>query len=340
MVFVARMRRGRGTGNPHGGSSLPQLIAWEPEHEDEATVVTVRPNFQDSVHVGYVAGLRKFAEYFTSVLCFTTPGDGPRSPPQLVRTHEDGTGRLRLPRDGPCPPPRLRPAAEPRGAPSKGRPLPARSSRGSRGCRGLLHVGAESGCLWAVPGPVGHLSFSDILDTSLKVSWQEPLEKNGILTGKGPPAGVGSIVGPLPTPQHLPFPCPIPTLQHLPFVPSHATASLTCPFPPPQHLPSVLSSSHSAASPACPVPPLSPLSPPGWVTGGGDTGVHSRVPHLMGGVQPHQHAGDALPAQRHPGVPRHRPHRPHHLHHRGGRHDLQGTGTGLVLHHLLRGPPR
>ncbi|NXH50445.1 SDK2 protein, partial [Dicaeum eximium] len=100
-----------------------KLIAWEPEHEDEPTVVTVRPNFQDSVHVGYVAGLRKFAEYFTSVLCFTTPGDGPRSPPQLVRTHED------------------------------------------------------------VPGPVGHLSFSDILDTSLKVSWQEPLEKNGVLTG-------------------------------------------------------------------------------------------------------------------------------------------------------------
>lgn len=60
-------------------------------------MVTVRPNFQDSVHVGYVAGLRKFAEYFTSVLCFTTPGDGPRSPPQLVRTHEDGTGRLRPP---------------------------------------------------------------------------------------------------------------------------------------------------------------------------------------------------------------------------------------------------
>ncbi|XP_071881731.1 protein sidekick-2 isoform X1 [Anas platyrhynchos] len=100
-----------------------KLIAWEPEHEEEATVVTVRPNFQDSVHVGYVAGLKKFTEYLTSVLCFTTPGDGPRSPPQLVRTHED------------------------------------------------------------VPGPVGHLSFSEILDTSLKVSWQEPLEKNGILTG-------------------------------------------------------------------------------------------------------------------------------------------------------------
>lgn len=43
-------------------------------------------------------------------------------------------------------------------------------------------------CLWfsfPEPGAVGHLSFTEILDTSLKVSWQEPLEKNGIITGKG-----------------------------------------------------------------------------------------------------------------------------------------------------------
>jgi hypothetical protein len=33
---------------------------------------------------------------------------------------------------------------------------------------------------------VGHLSFDDILDTSLKVSWQEPAAKNGILTGRHP----------------------------------------------------------------------------------------------------------------------------------------------------------
>ena len=33
------------------------------------------------------------------------------------------------------------------------------------------------------PGAVGHLSFTEILDTSLKVSWREPHEKNGILTG-------------------------------------------------------------------------------------------------------------------------------------------------------------
>ncbi|KPP73215.1 protein sidekick-2-like [Scleropages formosus] len=100
-----------------------KLLAWEPGQEDEVTVVTVRPNFQDTVHVGYIIGLKKFMEYFTSVLCFTTPGDGPRSPPQRLRTHED------------------------------------------------------------TPGPVGHLSFTEILDTSLKVSWKEPHEKNGILTG-------------------------------------------------------------------------------------------------------------------------------------------------------------
>lgn len=56
-------------------------------------MVTARPNFQDSIHVGFVSGLKKFTEYFTSVLCFTTPGDGPRSTPQLARTHEDGRQR-------------------------------------------------------------------------------------------------------------------------------------------------------------------------------------------------------------------------------------------------------
>ncbi|KAM8836507.1 protein sidekick-2 isoform 4-T4 [Spinachia spinachia] len=100
-----------------------KLLAWEPGRDDEVTMVTVRPNFQDSVHLGYVTGLKKFTEYYTSVLCFTTPGDGPRSPPKTLRTHED------------------------------------------------------------TPGAVGHLSFTEILDTSLKVSWSEPGEKNGVLTG-------------------------------------------------------------------------------------------------------------------------------------------------------------
>lgn len=169
-------------------SFLPQLIAWEPEHEEEATVVTVRPNFQDNVHVGYVAGLRKFAEYFTSVLCFTTPGDGPRSPPQLVRTHEDGTGRLCVPagrtlptcgsrggweqpQDGGLGPTGAaggdveRGATEPRGAPSMlspcGVPVGAESScPGVRGC--VLSLGIFGQCL-------------ALWDTSASVtSWTRP----------------------------------------------------------------------------------------------------------------------------------------------------------------------
>ncbi|KAK5884914.1 hypothetical protein CesoFtcFv8_018682 [Champsocephalus esox] len=100
-----------------------KLLAWELTRSNEVSVMTARPNFQDSVHVGHISGLKKYTEYYTSVLCFTTPGDGPRSPPQRTRTHED------------------------------------------------------------TPGAVGHLSFTDILDTSLKVSWKEPQEKNGVLTG-------------------------------------------------------------------------------------------------------------------------------------------------------------
>ncbi|KAM9296045.1 protein sidekick-2 [Gastrophryne carolinensis] len=100
-----------------------KLMAWDPAQGDDVTVVTVRPNFQDGAHVGFISGLKKFHSYLTSVLCFTAPGDGPRSPPQLVWTHED------------------------------------------------------------VPGAVGSLGFADILDTSLRVTWHEPTEKNGVLTG-------------------------------------------------------------------------------------------------------------------------------------------------------------
>lgn len=58
---------------------------------------------------------------------------------------------------------------------------------GCLACSGLSLVLTDImwGLFWGtVPGPVGHLSFSEILDTSLKVSWQEPGEKNGILTGR------------------------------------------------------------------------------------------------------------------------------------------------------------
>ncbi|KAL7830593.1 hypothetical protein SRHO_G00317200 [Serrasalmus rhombeus] len=98
-------------------------MAW-PEHSPEdTTVVTITPDYHGTRHLGFVSGLKKFTWYLTSVLCFTTPGNGPRSTPKLVQTHED------------------------------------------------------------IPGPVGHLSFTEILDTSLRVSWEEPVEKNGIITG-------------------------------------------------------------------------------------------------------------------------------------------------------------
>uniref|UniRef100_A0A2R8ME77 Sidekick cell adhesion molecule 1 n=1 Tax=Callithrix jacchus TaxID=9483 RepID=A0A2R8ME77_CALJA len=99
-----------------------KLLAWPADAPEAVTVITIAPDFH-GVHHGHITNLRKFTAYFTSVLCFTTPGDGPPSTPQLVWTHEDK------------------------------------------------------------PGAVGHLSFTEILDTSLKVSWQEPLEKNGIITG-------------------------------------------------------------------------------------------------------------------------------------------------------------
>uniref|UniRef100_A0A663NB43 Sidekick cell adhesion molecule 1 n=1 Tax=Athene cunicularia TaxID=194338 RepID=A0A663NB43_ATHCN len=99
-----------------------KLLAWPVDAPETVTVVTIAPDFH-GVHSGCITNLKKYTTYYTSVLCFTTPGDGPRSTPQLLRTLEDK------------------------------------------------------------PGAVGHLSFTEILDTSLKVSWQEPVEKNGIITG-------------------------------------------------------------------------------------------------------------------------------------------------------------
>ncbi|XP_067259435.1 protein sidekick-1 [Chanodichthys erythropterus] len=100
-----------------------KLLVW-PEHCPECiTMVTIAPEFHGSRHYGYVSNLRKFMWYETAVLCFTTPGDGPASTPQLIQTHADK------------------------------------------------------------PGPVTQMSFTEILDTSLRISWQEPEDKNGIITG-------------------------------------------------------------------------------------------------------------------------------------------------------------
>uniref|UniRef100_A0A3Q2YF35 Sidekick cell adhesion molecule 1 n=1 Tax=Hippocampus comes TaxID=109280 RepID=A0A3Q2YF35_HIPCM len=100
-----------------------KLLVWPERAPEDVIVVTITPDYPSSRHTGLVSGLRKFTWYFGSILCFTTPGDGPRSPPTMLQTHED------------------------------------------------------------TPGPVRHLSFTKILDTSVQVSWAEPEEKNGIITG-------------------------------------------------------------------------------------------------------------------------------------------------------------
>ncbi|KAJ4945194.1 hypothetical protein JOQ06_013729, partial [Pogonophryne albipinna] len=104
-------------------SHSTQLLVWPEKSPEEVIVVTITPDYPGSRHTGLVSGLKKFNWYFGSTLCFTTPGDGPRSSPILLQTHED------------------------------------------------------------TPGPVRHLSFTAILDTSLRVSWAEPEDKNGIITG-------------------------------------------------------------------------------------------------------------------------------------------------------------
>ncbi|CAJ1053978.1 protein sidekick-1-like isoform X2 [Xyrichtys novacula] len=100
-----------------------KLMVWPEQSPEDVTVATITPEYPGSRHTGLVSGLKKFTWYFGSTLCFTTPGDGPRSPPILLQTHQDA------------------------------------------------------------PGPVRQLSFTEILDTSLRVSWAEPDDKNGIITG-------------------------------------------------------------------------------------------------------------------------------------------------------------
>uniref|UniRef100_A0A671U5A3 Sidekick cell adhesion molecule 1 n=1 Tax=Sparus aurata TaxID=8175 RepID=A0A671U5A3_SPAAU len=100
-----------------------KLLVWPEQSPEDVKVITITPDYPGARHTGLVSGLKKFTWYFGSTLCFTTPGDGPRSSPTLLQTHED------------------------------------------------------------TPGPVRQLSFTEILDTSLRVSWAEPEDKNGIITG-------------------------------------------------------------------------------------------------------------------------------------------------------------
>lgn len=82
------------TGNLEGTSPClclwTQLLVWPESSPDDIRVVTITPDYPSARHTGLVSGLKKYTWYFGSALCFTTPGDGPRSPPTLLQTHEDG----------------------------------------------------------------------------------------------------------------------------------------------------------------------------------------------------------------------------------------------------------
>uniref|UniRef100_A0ACB8FL27 Uncharacterized protein n=1 Tax=Sphaerodactylus townsendi TaxID=933632 RepID=A0ACB8FL27_9SAUR len=78
---------------------VSELLAWPIDAPDAITTVTITPDFH-GVHSGYITSLKKFTAYYTSILCFTTPGDGPWSPPLLLKTHEDKNSDAAGERDG------------------------------------------------------------------------------------------------------------------------------------------------------------------------------------------------------------------------------------------------
>ncbi|XP_045491212.1 protein sidekick isoform X2 [Colias croceus] len=70
-----------------------QAWKWDDAENNsiEYKLVSVPPNLLDPLteQSSVISGLEKFTEYNISVLCFTEPGDGPRSDFILVRTKED-----------------------------------------------------------------------------------------------------------------------------------------------------------------------------------------------------------------------------------------------------------
>ncbi|XP_013182226.1 PREDICTED: protein sidekick isoform X2 [Papilio xuthus] len=70
-----------------------QAWRWEASENGnvEQKIVSIPPNLLDPLteQAAIIAGLDKFTEYNISVLCFTEPGDGPKSDYVLVRTKED-----------------------------------------------------------------------------------------------------------------------------------------------------------------------------------------------------------------------------------------------------------
>nr|CAD7448038.1 unnamed protein product [Timema bartmani] len=73
------------------GYKLQAWIGDPSTSEHDEVSLTVPPSLMDPLaeQSAVVGGLDKFTEYNVTVLCFTDPGDGRRSPPVTIRTDED-----------------------------------------------------------------------------------------------------------------------------------------------------------------------------------------------------------------------------------------------------------
>ena len=76
-----------------------KLQAWLNEKDEKpVATVSVAPNVLNplSEQTSVIDGLKPWTPYNITVLCFTSPGDGVRSPPEIVRTHQDYPGPVQM----------------------------------------------------------------------------------------------------------------------------------------------------------------------------------------------------------------------------------------------------
>ena len=72
------------------------LIAGENASLEKTVTVPPSPFDPLAEQTALVDGIQKFTEYRITVLCFTSPGDGPSSSPVIIKTTEDGNSFHRI----------------------------------------------------------------------------------------------------------------------------------------------------------------------------------------------------------------------------------------------------
>ena len=76
--------------------SLNLILVSEGNNTIPEKTVAVPPSLFDPLaeQSALLEGILKYTDYQVTVLCFTSPGDGPRSAPVSVKTAEDGSCHL------------------------------------------------------------------------------------------------------------------------------------------------------------------------------------------------------------------------------------------------------